>query len=267
MAEWLVDIIANRHNQTYVKGFIDISGSDGSGNALTVRNGNLSLPNNSISSSAVVREVMLLTSTGSGSSVKIGDLEWDIYGSVNMLANPQVMRSYGTGSQVYNGNHTVSALSMLFNPGVYKITMSGGRGGETDEMAFGFDLNNNGLIGYMTGSEEQAGALTLGSSYETVTHTATFIVPHVANFHWVERQYNTWQDYNQKRVQVIFERIGSIPFSGTDDTLDSYANIPSNAQRDIAGGIYWSSTVTKPTDPDEYLDLDDTGNSWIYKIS
>lgn len=267
MAEWLVDASANRHNQTYVKGFLDISGSDLSGNALTVRNGTISVPNNSIPSSAVVREFMLLTSTGSGSSLDIGDLEWDIYGSVNMFANPQVIHSYGTGSQVYNGNHTVNALSMLFNPGVYKITISGRRGSQTDEMAFGFDIDNDDLIGYMTGNEEAAGGLTLGSAGEAVTHTATFIVPHVANFHWVERQYNTWDDYNQKRVQVIFERIGSIPFSGTDDTLDSYGNIPNNAQRDIAGGIYWSSTVTKPTDQDEYIDLDNTGTSWIYKIS
>jgi hypothetical protein len=43
MAEWLVDASANRHNQTYVKGFLDVSGSDLSGNALTVRNGNVSL--------------------------------------------------------------------------------------------------------------------------------------------------------------------------------------------------------------------------------
>ena len=45
MVEWLADTTANRHKQTYVKGFIDISGSDLSGNALTVRNGNVSVNN------------------------------------------------------------------------------------------------------------------------------------------------------------------------------------------------------------------------------
>ena len=153
MAEWLVDASANRHNQTYVKGFLDVSGSDLSGNALTVRNGNLSLPNNSISSSAVVREVMLLISTGSGSTLDLGDLEWDIYGSVNMLADTQAIRSYGTGSQVYNGNHTVSALTMLFNAGVYKVTISGRRGETTDEFALAFDLDNDNVIAYMNGNE------------------------------------------------------------------------------------------------------------------
>ena len=53
MAEWLVDASGNRHNQTYVQGFVDISGSDLSGNAITVRNGNVSLPSSSISSYAI----------------------------------------------------------------------------------------------------------------------------------------------------------------------------------------------------------------------
>jgi hypothetical protein len=267
MAEWLVDASANRHIQTYVKGFIDISGSDLSGNALTVRNGTISVPNNSIPSSAVVREVMLLTSTGtSGYNDQLQSIEWDIYGSVNMLADTQAIRSYGTSSQVYNGNHTVSALTMLFNAGVYKVTISGRKGDGSDETAFGFDLDNDNLIGYMNTNEELQSHL-LGGANEAVSQTYTYVVPHTANFHWVERSQNTWANVNAIRVQLLFERIGNVPFSGTDDTLSGYGNIPISTQRDIAGGLYWSSTVTKPTDPDEYLDLNESGTEWIYRIS
>ena len=267
MAEWLVDASANRHNQTYVKGFLDISGSDLSGNALTVRNGTISVPNNSIPSSAVVREVMLLTSTGTGTtSTQLQNIEWDIHGSVNMLADTQAIRSYGTGSQVYGGSHTVSALTMLFNAGVYKVTMSGRKGDGSDEMAFAFDLDNDNLISYMNSTEEFQ-THTLGGAYEVVCQTYTFVVPHTANFHWVERSQNTWYNVNATRVQLLFERIGNVPFSGTDDTLSGYGNIPISTQRDIAGGLYWSSTATKPTDPDEYLDLNESGTEWIYRIS
>ena len=43
MAEWLVDLSANRQKQTYLQGFLDISGSDVGGNTLTVRHGNFNV--------------------------------------------------------------------------------------------------------------------------------------------------------------------------------------------------------------------------------
>ena len=43
MAEWLVDLSANGHKQAYLQGFLDISGSDLTGNALTVRHGNFNV--------------------------------------------------------------------------------------------------------------------------------------------------------------------------------------------------------------------------------
>ena len=84
MAEWLVDASANRHLQTYVKGFMDISGSDLSGNALTVRNGNVSLPNSSISSFAISgglgHDYMLFESqdVGSTSGLNFSNMAFDV---------------------------------------------------------------------------------------------------------------------------------------------------------------------------------------------
>ena len=242
-----------------------------------------SLANDSIPSSAIIggavgatgpagpvgsnTEVMLLTSTGTNNTTAalLYNLQWDIHGSVNMLADPQAIRSYGTGSQVYNSNHTVSALSMLFNAGVYKVTISGRRGETTDEFALAFDLDNDNLIGYMNGNEEFQ-SHRLGAGWDVVSQTYTFVVPHVANFHWVERNSNHWYDYNATRVQILFERTGIPPFSGTDDTLHCYGNIPIITQRSITGGLYWSSTVTKPTDSNEYIDISESGSEWIYRI-
>ena len=294
----------NTFRSIYINGFMDISGgrlqtrsvTDGhlliAGDASL--NGNLyvggdiswnpnSLANDSIPSSAIIggavgatgpagpvgsnTEVMLLTSTGTNNTTAalLYNLQWDIHGSVNMLADPQAIRSYGTGSQVYNSNHTVSALSMLFNAGVYKVTISGRRGETTDEFALAFDLDNDNLIGYMNGNEEFQ-SHRLGAGWDVVSQTYTFVVPHVANFHWVERNSNHWYDYNATRVQILFERTGIPPFSGTDDTLHCYGNIPIITQRSITGGLYWSSTVTKPTDSNEYIDISESGSEWIYRI-
>ena len=294
----------NAFRSMYINGFMDISGgrlqtrSSTNGHLLIAGdaslNGNLyvggdiswnpnSLANDSIPSSAIIggavgatgpagpvgsnTEVMLLTSTGTNNTTAalLYNLQWDIHGSVNMLADPQAIRSYGTGSQVYNSNHTVSALSMLFNAGVYKVTISGRRGETTDEFALAFDLDNDNLIGYMNGNEEFQ-SHRLGAGWDVVSQTYTFVVPHVANFHWVERNSNHWYDYNATRVQILFERTGIPPFSGTDDTLHCYGNIPIITQRSITGGLYWSSTVTKPTDSNEYIDISESGSEWIYRI-
>ena len=294
----------NTFRSMYINGFIDISGgrlqtrsvTDGhlfiAGD--TSLNGNLyvggdiswnpnNLADNSIPSSAIIggvvgatgpagpagssTEIMILTSTGTNNTnaTLLYNLQWDIHGSVNMLADPQAIRSYGTGSQVYNSNHTVSALTMLFNAGVYKVTISGRRGETTDEFALAFDLDNDNVIAYMNGNEEFQ-SHRLGAGWDVVSQTYTFVVPHVANFHWVERNLNHWYDYNATRVQLLFERTGIPPFSGTDDTLHCYGNIPIITQRSITGGLYWSSTVTKPTNSNEYIDISESGSEWIYRI-
>jgi hypothetical protein len=46
MSNWLTDTTANRQKQTYLQGFLDISGSDVSGNALKVCDGNVDISGN-----------------------------------------------------------------------------------------------------------------------------------------------------------------------------------------------------------------------------
>ena len=242
-----------------------------------------SLANDSIPSSAIIGgavgatgpagrnstyEFMLLSSTGvNNGEVRLDSIEWDMHGTTDMLGNPQAIIAYGTSSLVYNGNHQVSALTLNFKPGVYKVSLSG-RMGTGTTLAMGFDLDNNNRIGYsdLDTNEEDMNLASSSSSHHNKTFMSTFVVPHQCNFHLVNRNNGTWHDRKNQNLQLLFERVGIPDLSGTDDDVHSYGGIPIVHQRTIAGGLYWGSTVTKPTDQDEYLDLNESGTAWIYRI-
>ena len=80
---------------------------------------------------------------------------------------------------------------------------------------------------------------------------------------------------NNRDAQILFERIGTVPNSsgqtdqaladiGSNNSGSSYANQDTTS---IRGGLQWTTTLTKPTNPDEYLDLNESGTEWIYRIS
>jgi hypothetical protein len=269
MAEWLVDASANRHNQTYIQGFLDISGSDLSGNSLTVRNGTISVPNNSIPSSAVVREVMLLDAVTAGTHINttsnMYNLEWKVYGSVNFFADTSAKRCLLYHTTL---NRHYYCISINLKPGVYKVTVTAEM---TEHLTWGFDNDHSGKFLWPNQSGTEDGDWNIPDP----TIVITTPVLSNTNFHLCLRDVGTFRSINNYDAQVLFERIGTVPNSSgqTDQALadigstnsgSSYANQETHT---IKGGLLWSSTATKPTDPDEYLDLNESGTEWIYRIS
>ena len=270
MAEWLVDASANRHNQTYVKGFLDVSGSDLSGNALTVRNGNLSLPNNSISSFAISgglgHDYMLFESqdTGSSTAINFYDVAFNVYGTANFLANNTMYKWYGAK----NGVSTYWNI-LNFNPGVYRVTITG-RFATADSMSFGFDTDADGDISFPNAFTEEANSL---ASTSTGTFNISFIykVQSVQNFNIITRNLVTIYSYKGLGTfQLLFERIGFLKNNGQGAQSVSQQpgtnNYITGSTTDTIAGSFFGTNPTKPTDADEYIDLNGTGTEWMYRI-
>ena len=270
MAEWLVDASGNRHNQTYVQGFMDISGSDLSGNALTVRNGNVSLPNSSISSFAISgglgHDYMLFESqdVGSTSGLNFSNMAFDVYGTANFLANNTMYK--WTGSK--NG---VSAYWNIlnFNPGLYRVTMMG-RFVTTDAMSVGFDTDGDGDLAFPNLFTEEGDILSLTSG-STVNLSFIYRVQSVQNFNIITRNLVTVYSYSGvSKFQLLFERIGFLKNNGQGDQSASQQPVTNNSisgsTNDTIAGSFFGTNPTKPTDADEYIDLNESGTEWIYRI-
>ena len=270
MAEWLVDASGNRHNQTYVQGFMDISGSDLSGNALTVRNGNVSLPNSSISSFAISgglgHDYMLFESqdVGSTSGLNFSNMAFDVYGTANFLANNTMYK--WTGSK--NG---VSAYWNIlnFNPGLYRVTMMG-RFVTTDAMSVGFDTDGDGDLAFPNLFTEEGDILSLTSG-STVNLSFIYRVQSVQNFNIITRNLVTVYSYSGvSKFQLLFERIGFLKNNGQGDQSVSQQPVTNNtisgSTNDTIAGSFFGTNPTKPTDADEYIDLNESGTEWIYRI-
>ena len=266
MVEWLVDTTANRHKQTYVKGFIDISGGDLSGNALTVRNGNVSLPNSSISSYAISgglgHDYMLFESqdTGSSSPITFDAITYNVYGTANFLADNTMYKWSGT-------RNVPSYWNILsFNPGLYRVTMTG-RWGQQDSMSMGFDTDGDGNMAFPNTFTEEGNALniTTGGNFNV---SFIYKVQSVQNFNIVARNNVTIYSYaGLGRFQLLVERIGFLKNSGASAVAVSQT--PSGAtssQNDNITGSAFGTDPTKPTDADEYIDLNESGTEWIYRI-
>ena len=270
MTEWLVDASGNRHNQTYVQGFMDISGSDLSGNALTVRNGNVSLPNSSISSFAISgglgHDYMLFESqdVGSTSGLNFSNMAFDVYGTANFLANNTMYK--WTGSK--NG---VSAYWNIlnFNPGLYRVTMMG-RFVTTDAMSVGFDTDGDGDLAFPNLFTEEGDILSLTSG-STVNLSFIYRVQSVQNFNIITRNLVTVYSYSGvSKFQLLFERIGFLKNNGQGDQSVSQQPVTNNtisgSTNDTIAGSFFGTNPTKPTDADEYIDLNESGTEWIYRI-
>ena len=240
-----------------------------------------SLADNSIPSSAIIggavgatgpagpvgsnTEVMLFDAVPTSSYLGVTNFQYKIYGSTDMLADHSCIRSQGTSSYAYNNNHNVRAIALLFKPGVYRFTLSA-RYGTMDEHTFGFDINHNNYIGYMNGDEDAFTPTAGSSSAVRSTTVRTFVITNNTNFYFIEKTNVTVSGYVAQAAQMMFEKIGNVESSGNDDTLAGYLGVNVINTEVIQGGLYWGSTVTKPTDPDEYLDLNESGTEWIYRI-
>jgi hypothetical protein len=201
-----------------------------------------SLANNSIPSSAVVTEFMLLTvSNPSNQYNQFCNMSYNIIGNMDMLADPYALRQQGTSSSIHSNQWNSVCMTMLFNPGVYRVTFTG-RVRTSAEFSFGFDLNHNNYIGfsYMNLGEE---AFAGGPSNDRVTTSYTFAVPNKTNFYFLEQLSPgtmEWFQYEYAAPQLMFERIAHVESSGTDDTLTGYSGMPAaNSTQLIAGGITW----------------------------
>lgn len=90
MAEWLVDASANRHKQSYIKGFLDISGGD-----VTVRHGNV----NVVDSNVFAESISVLDPSANvdicGNVVVGGDLK------VNQYQNTSVINTTITNQTIF----------------------------------------------------------------------------------------------------------------------------------------------------------------------
>ena len=269
MAEWLVDSSANRHKQTYLQGFMDISGGDLSGNALTVRNGNVSLPNSSISSYAISgglgHDYMLFESqdVGSTTAVNFYNMAFDVYGTANFLASNTMYK--WTGSK--NGVNAYWNI-LNFNPGLYRVSITT-RFSSYDSMSFGFDTDGDGAISFPNGFTEEGNALTGLSGTANVSFI--YKVQSVQNFNIITRSTVTAFSYaGLGRFQILVERIGFLKNNGQGDQSVSQQPVTNNSisgsNTDTIAGSAFGTNRTKPTDADEYIDLNESGTEWIYRI-
>ena len=227
-----------------------------------------SLANNSIPSSAVVREVMLLDAVTQGTHINttsnMYNLEWKIYGSVNFFGSTSANRHTYYHTTLNRHYH---CISINLKPGVYKVTLTAEM---TEHLNWGFDNNHNGVFLWPNESGTEDGDWNIPDP----TIVITTPVLSNTNFHLCLRDVGTFRSINNYDAQVLFERIGTVPNSSgqTDQALGDIrpASGGYSTNQDtttIQGGILWSSSVTKPTDPNEYLDLNESGTEWIYRIS
>ena len=228
-----------------------------------------SLANNSIPSSAVVREIMLLDAVTAGTHINttstMYDLEWKIYGSVNFFGSTSAKRCLLYHTTL---NRHYYCISINLKPGVYKVTLTAEM---TEHLNWGFDNDHSGKFLWPNESGTEDGDWNIPDP----TIVITTPVLSNTNFHLCLRDVGTFRSINNYDAQVLFERIGTVPNSsnqsdqaladiGSNNSGSSFANQETHT---IKGGLYWSSTVTKPTDPDEYIDLNESGTEWIYRIS
>ena len=201
-----------------------------------------SLANDSIPSSAIITEFMLLTVSNPSSQFnQFCNMSYNITGNMDMLADPYALRQQGTSSSIHYGQWTSVCMTMLFNPGVYRVTFTG-RVRTSAECSFGFDLNHNNYIGFSyanPGEEAFAG----GPGSDRVTISYTYVVPNKTNFYFLEQLSPgtmEWYQHEYAAPQLMFERIAHVESSGTDDTLTGYSGMPAaNSTQLIAGGITW----------------------------
>ena len=224
MAEWLVDASANRHNQTYVKGFMDISGSDLSGNALTVRNGTISVPNNSIPSSAIngggIEILILNVITGTGAhntnSLAPSDFWFSPFASADLLASPYLRKNTGTVNLSGAGADSFCGYTMLMKPGVYRIKVSG-RKSVADNMVVGFDSDGDNLMAWPNIFTED-GYVPNGGDEQ---FERFYIVSHNTNLHFIWRDNVRFIGREGVYPQFQIQRLAHVVSSGSDQTLSS----------------------------------------------
>jgi len=228
-----------------------------------------SLANNSIPSSAVVREVMLFDAVTQGTNINttsnMYNLEWKVYGSVNFFADTSAKRCLLYHTTL---NRHYYCISINLKPGVYKVTVTAEM---TEHLNWGFDNDHSGKFLWPNESGTEDGDWNIPDP----TIVVTTPVLSNTNFHLCLRDIGTFRSINNYDAQVLFERIGTVPNS-SNQSDQALADIGSNNSgssfalqetHTIEGGLLWSSTATKPTDPDEYLDLNESGTEWIYRIS
>lgn len=272
MAEWLVDSSANRHKQTYLQGFMDISGSDVSGNALTVRSGNISLPNNSIPSSAIsggVRpDFMLFQSQASGTTngLDFRDMAFDVYGTANFLADNRMYKWGGTR----NGVNTHWNI-LNFNPGFYRVSITG-RFHTASSFSLGFDTDADGTISFPNESGEEPQSLHT-SDDQNFTYTFLYKVQSVQNFNIITRSVVKVYSYaGLGNFQLLFERLGYLPSNGqaaqsvTQQPGTNNAINTSLTLSDTLAGSFFGTNPTKPTNSDEAIDVNESGTEWFYRV-
>ena len=302
----------NTFRSMYINGFIDISGgrlqtrsvTDGhlfiAGD--TSLNGNLyvggdiswnptSLANDSIPSSAIIggavgatgpagpvgsnTERMLLDckfGSANNDSTRLYNLEWNIHGTADFLADTRALRSQHPNSG-NNSDQITDVLTLSMQPGVYKVTFFYSAT-YIFGMSMGFDLDHDRYLGHPNNFNQEDGTYVYQGQSSTNTAVFTYIVPSVTNFSLCCMNNVLFRYSKMQHPQILFERVGIPPADGQSDQVlttplgvGNY-NSPatSNDYTSITGGIYWSGTVTKPTDSNEYIDISESGTEWIYRI-
>jgi hypothetical protein len=190
-------------------------------------------------------DFMLLNAVGTGgNNLGITNFDYTIHGSTDMLADHRVIRCQGTSGSIYNGNHNVRTMSLLFKPGVYRFTVTGSPMMPGDTHAYGFDTDHNHLIGYQDITAEPYQPPQGG--YYPGTTVRTYIITNNTNFYYVERTNVAFVTGNSRAPQLMFEKIGNVESSGSDDTLAGYTNLPIINTEIIDGGISWNQVYQPP---------------------
>ena len=174
---------------------------------------------------------------------QFANMNWRIEGSSDFLASPYVRRSQGQSGNIHWNQWQSVTTSMLFKPGKYKVTFNGRRR-QGAGFAFGFDIDHNGMIGgsYANPTQEAFAAPSGANDYVSISYV--FTIRNNTNFFTLEQLpavEGQWFQSNHSCPQLMFEKIGAVEPSGSDDTLRDYAGMPApNAVVLLTGDFDWA---------------------------
>jgi hypothetical protein len=181
---------------------------------------------------------------------RLYNINWRVNGSVDMLADHRVFKNIRT-NQGYNSNLTVDIVSLLFKPGIYKVTWTGlPQSSTTFGTVFGFDKNHNNSLAVPTSFSGDDGNTLYWSAGKTATYSIVESITSNTNFHFISRDTDTWRNVETIHPQLMIEKIGYVEPSGSGQVLltpnggsETDTHFESTV---IDGGITWGQSYQAP---------------------
>lgn len=180
---------------------------------------------------------------------RLYNIDWNVIGSADLLADHRAFKNILTNQG--NNNITVDVITLLFKPGVYKITWSGfPQNGTTYGTVFGFDKNHSNTIPIPNIFSGDDGNTLFWAPNNTTTYTIVQSISSNTCFDFVSRDTDTWRNVETIHSQLLIERIGHVEPLGTDQTLRTPNGgselDPHFDSTIIADGIIWGQSYQAP---------------------